>query len=840
MSNLRVRLATVALALVLMTSFLMALVMVSDTVSAYTGHDPIYIDGDEDFIEDNGVIGGSGTPADPFVIEGWEIAPGSEDGIAILNTAAHFIIRDVYVHDTTGLLNASVFIWNAGNGSIENCVFSVSRQTALAISESERVSVTNCSISHSGTGLWIYYSSNISIDRSNVSENTFGIYSYYSTAVDITGNEVGESLENGIISHQSSSVNISRNEVWGSSEVSVYVNSSDSVSVSNNTLSVESAGSEGVHVYSGHHVVVVDNIVNGTSAYDGSSGIKVAYSLGHYVLRNRVTNVSSGIYLYESDSIEVSGCDLSDTQTGIQLHGSSECLVRENNVTSNWVGIRIGSTRSNISDNEISHNYYGVLISGTRNELLNNTVSWNDDRGITLDTWANDCVIMSNDVEHNGADGILVSSAQRAVVAGNTISFNDGHGIQLHGIDCLLFENELLSDGIVLSGWMHREYYNSHTIPSNNTVNGRPVLYVRDATSGTVDGSTAGQVILANCSDVSLTDVDVDDTDIGVQVYYASYCSIDNVVASRCDHAVLIYSSESCQLTHHVLSGNEWGVSIMNSDDIQVSLSNISDNSQWALTTMDSCHISVTNCSIVENEEGISLCYTDNGTVSGNRIIGNVANGVLLYFSENTTVYGNSFILNGIQASEEGGHDNRWNAAYPTGGNYWSDYDEDDLNGGPGQDIPGADGIGDTPYVITGSICDYYPLMALDINEPPLAAIEVSPSMGDVTMLFSFDASDSWDAEDDSSSLEVRWDFDGDGEWDTDWSTEKAATHQYTAPGTYTVKVEVRDTDGLTDNATVTVEVVEVIPEFGSVLMPVLSLLLIAAFVAWRRRVREN
>jgi len=54
---------------------------------------------------------------------------------------------------------------------------------------------------------------------------------------------------------------------------------------------------------------------------------------------------------------------------------------------------------------------------------------------------------------------------------------------------------------------------------------------------------------------------------------------------------------------------------------------------------------------------------------------------------------------------------NVWDNGYPSGGNYWSDYNGTDLRKGPGQNVTGSDGIGDTPYIINTNNQDYYPLM---------------------------------------------------------------------------------------------------------------------------------
>ncbi|MCF8344105.1 MAG: hypothetical protein K9H13_05645, partial [Bacteroidales bacterium] len=92
-------------------------------------------------------------------------------------------------------------------------------------------------------------------------------------------------------------------------------------------------------------------------------------------------------------------------------------------------------------------------------------------------------------------------------------------------------------------------------------------------------------------------------------------------------------------------------------------------------------------------------------------------------------------------------------------------------------------------------------------NTPPTAIFSVSPSSGSTSTIFEFDGSDSYDNEDPTSQLQVRWDFDGNGTWDTGWDYDKTENHQYSTEGTYTAKMEVKDTEGLTDYATQTVTV---------------------------------
>jgi PKD repeat protein len=82
-------------------------------------------------------------------------------------------------------------------------------------------------------------------------------------------------------------------------------------------------------------------------------------------------------------------------------------------------------------------------------------------------------------------------------------------------------------------------------------------------------------------------------------------------------------------------------------------------------------------------------------------------------------------------------------------------------------------------------------------NTPPSADFSWSPTRGNTTTTFNFTASVS-DDHDPPGSIQVRWDWNGDGTWDTAWSTTKTAQHQYGTPGNYTVVVAAMDTGGLT------------------------------------------
>ncbi|MBT3748183.1 MAG: hypothetical protein HN936_05460 [Bacteroidetes bacterium] len=84
-------------------------------------------------------------------------------------------------------------------------------------------------------------------------------------------------------------------------------------------------------------------------------------------------------------------------------------------------------------------------------------------------------------------------------------------------------------------------------------------------------------------------------------------------------------------------------------------------------------------------------------------------------------------------------------------------------------------------------------------NLPPVPVLKVGNKRGNIRTQFYFDSWGTRDFESNPTSLEVRWDFNGDGNFDTSYSSERTIYHQYPEFGTYKVVLEVKDPEGLSD-----------------------------------------
>jgi len=87
-------------------------------------------------------------------------------------------------------------------------------------------------------------------------------------------------------------------------------------------------------------------------------------------------------------------------------------------------------------------------------------------------------------------------------------------------------------------------------------------------------------------------------------------------------------------------------------------------------------------------------------------------------------------------------------------------------------------------------------LFTVATNNSPLPKLSINPETGSKGSTFTLDASGTKDSEDDLGHLMFRWDWNGDANWDTDFSSTAVVTHIFEEPGFYVVRLEVKDRQG--------------------------------------------
>ena len=499
---------------------------------------------------------------------------------------------------------------------------------------------------------------------------------------------------------------------------------------------------------------------------DASSaiGIDLRNTDAHFIIRDVYMHSGGrdydGILLSNVENGRVERSILSDDSYGISIIDSRNITVSAASFSGNFRGLYLYST---------------VNVTVAYNDFSDNVDALQLDHSVRT-------VIICNNISNNGV-GIYLRHSKDNVVIGNNVSGSSSYGFYNgYNVNTTVKGNRFVGDGIYLEGGSLSEL-NSHEITQDNLVNGLPIFYHKDCDGLNIDDVSVGQLIVANCTDISISNLTIMSTDAGIQIAYVS----EGVVSAN------------------KLSGNLVGVLLAYSKDITIAASVTSESDWWGILSARSTDVTISANRVSFDKYGIFLGYTMNATIVANEVFHN-ENGIYLLQSSNTTIYHNNIADNVNQSYDDLGSQNFWDDGYPSGGNYWSDYSGIDQFSGPSQNQPSADGIGDTPYPIDADSQDDYPLMA-SINTPPIAYFTVNPAAGDSTTIFTADASASSDFQDSTAALEARWDWENDGVWDTAWSSIKVARHQYAEPGNYTIRLEVRDSGDLTSIATRTVAV---------------------------------
>jgi parallel beta-helix repeat protein len=447
------------------------------------------------------------------------------------------------------------------------------------------------------------------------------------------------------------------------------------------------------------HVIDTSNTVNGKPVYymKNATGGKVPSDAGEIILANSNGVTVEGFHFSDDLRILV-GCSynnlianntFSNTSFGIDLWESNSNLIVNNTFTQNSVGVHLHRSESNVvRNNSIESTHIGVKVGYQShwNEIQGNNISSTDYNGIDI-YYSNNLII---------EDNFILSNEDRAID-------------HFHGEYSTILNNTMIGSGIDMDG-DSLDKWNTHTIDTRNSVNGKPVYYWKDATGGVVPQG-AGQVILANCENVLVENQNLSGATVGVTLGYSTNITIFNNTISDIREGITLRSSSWNLIDNNSISSYWEGIRITGGANNTIVRNDISLSEQGGIVLW-SPYNNIQNNTIRDNDEGVEILSQYNLIVN-NTIIGN-EEGIWVDRSPNT-IYHNTFLDNSHRHARSDQGNDAFDSGYPSGGNYWDDYGGIDDCSGPNQDVcPDPDGIGDTYYPVG----DYFGIETAQDNYP--------------------------------------------------------------------------------------------------------------------------
>lgn len=518
-------------------------------------------------------------------------------------------------------------------------------------------------------------------------------------------------------------------------------------------------------------VIERDNIIVNGAGYTiqakSGNGIDLS-SRSNVTIKNVTVDASyCGVKLYYSSNNTISSCNVKNAQNGISLGDSSDNSIYGNYITkTDYEAIRLygGSSNNwiygntlvaNIDDgidlsgwgyhnrvyhNNITENQNGIMVSGDSNSVYENNVTRNDGMGVHITSELNN--VSGNYVAENKY-GVFVmlkaNTLRNNIMVNNTLNF----GLTAQDIPYVDLE----------------DFYND--VDVSNTVNGKPVYYWVDRQNADIP-LDAGAVVLVNCKNITVQNLTLESNLEGVLLAYSNNCIVSgNNVTDNGDSIyyrggiALYHSSNNHIYMNNITANHNAGVELQYSLYNTVSQNNITKNGVGVHSYRDSHYnnfsgnrlrnnlrgirlLSSTNNTVYDNDiigpgyYGISietgsnnilrnnLVYNKHGidvkssynNITGNTIMENWESGVFLQTGvKNNLFFHNNFVDNAEHVSLSYYSSriiNSWNNSYPSGGNYWTDYEDKYPNA---TELDNS-GIWNTSYVINENNIDNYPLIA--------------------------------------------------------------------------------------------------------------------------------
>lgn len=367
------------------------------------------------------------------------------------------------------------------------------------------------------------------------------------------------------------------------------------------------------------------------------------------------------------------------------------------------------------------------------NTIINCTIYNNYNQGIGITTGHHDQVINCN-VYNNGnsasSSGIKLECQNPVVLGyhsltGNTVHNNIGMGIQIMGTvekPVTMRNNSMDNNAINFAG-----FYANCDIDTSNTVNGKPIYYLYQKQNIALDETdNVGWIGLWSCSNITVLNSEPE----GVWVKNSYDCTFENVTRHGGPGFDILDSTTidfiDCAASDIIGNGfrfyNGPACKIINCEMANLTV---------GLYAYFSSGLEIKNCTVHNNkQQGLYLYHSSSGSeIADNSIYTNGLYGIYLKYNSACHLYHNNFV-NNTPYNAYDINPSTWDDGYPSGGNFWDDYTGTDIFQGPGQNISGSDGIGDTPYTnIAGGSGnqDNYPLMNPTKDDiPPLTTVALA------------------------------------------------------------------------------------------------------------------
>ena len=283
-----------------------------------------------------------------------------------------------------------------------------------------------------------------------------------------------------------------------------------------------------------------NNVVynNSFSKIITSLAISVEESNYNKIIRNTVSNLDAAIIVWESHNNNISENLLYSNGISIQVTEEGNNLIKNNIILTDWEGIELYSSNNIVINNTVSANDLALHLRQNNNQILHNDI-YGDIH--SYDNYNN--TIMFNNIY--GLMNFDFCSNNHNIINNTFVNSS------MHLFDC---QYNNISNNVFINGGIFSWYFSCNNTISNNLVNGKPLVYLENESDIAV-APNAGQVVLVNCSNITIENQNLSNTHVGLNAWDTDNCSIiNNVISNNYMGIYLGYSNNNIVTGNNLIS----------------------------------------------------------------------------------------------------------------------------------------------------------------------------------------------------------------------------------------------------------------------------------------------
>lgn len=598
------RLATLAALAILLTAGFP--VQSAPTSSTFATHASIFINTDANFTAAKGVVAGTGTSSDPYIIAGWHITASYGTAIRITNVTKSFVIRDnliigyhgVHIDDSTSakvVIEDNQILSRAAGVKVTDVKAHIRGNAFYP----DRPAVT------STTAIELYASDSI-VEANLIATFGIGVKAELATPI-ILNNDIHFS-STGVRLDQTIGANVSGNIITDPVVAGIYLNFGIGSNVTGNNITT--SWGKGIEVWANKDV----NIANNSIRYSAGVGVAFETTSGNFTGNVVLDGKTDAVTIWHSPLLMTNNTIVNNLGIGFHFQMSA-ADARANVFVRNGIGIALRSSDVvHIKANVLVNNTIGLDIPyDARQSIIH--LEANIVNGVNIDGTLNP----AERVYFYGAANVTITGQVRdsGFSAGYYGSLTAQGGVVLYEVDTANINGTIISHhqvgvgvvnsfdvnvrGSVLASNRIGVYAEARNVPF---VVPPCVVFVKDTNITIPVDPPATLGIHAKGCGTFVVNASISLVDIGIKLEAASGAITNTNITGTSAAALDISSSASVNLTGNTIADNPAGIKLRASAAVLVD-NNITRNAAYGVRFENGVSARMLGNNVSHNGEGV-------------------------------------------------------------------------------------------------------------------------------------------------------------------------------------------------------------------------------------------